>query len=72
GFTLYNKQGAVASMMLILVGGRKRTPSAIFPTKQTHPQLEAIIDSYTALWLRIKSHLHPLKKLIEQLKIANR
>ncbi|MFC4635705.1 N-6 DNA methylase [Dokdonia ponticola] len=72
GFTLYNKQGAVASMMLILVGGRKNTPTAIFPTKQTHPQLEAVIDSYEALWLRIKSHLHPLKNLVEQLKIANR
>ncbi|GGG35905.1 hypothetical protein GCM10011344_41010 [Dokdonia pacifica] len=72
GFTLYNKQGATPRMMLILVGGRKKTPSMTIPTRQTHPQLEAIIDSYQALWLRIKSHIDPLKKLIEQLKIANR
>lgn len=72
GFTLYNKQGAVARMMLILVGGRKQTPSAVFPTKQTRPELESIIDSYPDLWLRIKPHIHPLKKLVEQLKIANR
>ncbi|GEM_PF-3296562 len=72
GFTLYNKQGAVASMMLILVGGRKQIPTTIFPTKQTHPQLEAIVESYEALWLRVKSHIDPLKKLVEQLKIANR
>lgn len=70
GFTLYNKQGAVAKTMLILIGGRKATPESLFPIKQTHPRLDTIIDNYADLWLRIKMHISPLERLIKQLKIA--
>ena len=71
GFKIYAKQGAVARTMLILIGGRKTTPSPNFPTKHTHPHLDTIVDSFEALWTRIKFHTNPLEKLIQQLKIAH-
>ena len=71
GFKIYAKQGAVARTMLILIGGRKTTPSPTFPTKKTHPNYDTVIDSFEALWKRIKSHINPIEKIIQQLKIAN-
>jgi len=70
GFKIYAKQGAVARTMLILIGGRKKVPTSNFPTRQTHPHFDTIVDSFEALWIRIKAHIDPLEKIIKQLKIA--
>jgi len=70
GFKIYAKQGAVARTMLILIGGRKTVPTSNFPTQQSHPHFDTIVDSFEALWMRIKAHIDPLEKIIKQLKIA--
>jgi hypothetical protein len=74
GFTLYNKQGAVAKTMLILIGGRKRNPTnkSIAPTRKQAASLDVVIDTFEELWTRVKSHIkNPIELLIQKLKIEN-
>ncbi len=74
GFTLYNKQGAVAKTMLILIGGRKRNPTnkSIAPTRKQATSLDVVIDTFEEVWARIKSHIKtPIEILIQKLKIEN-
>ena len=69
-FKLYNKQGAVEKTMLILIGGRKDTPEGVAPKKEQAPYLEDMVNSFSELWNRVKSHLdYTLDTVIEQLKI---
>jgi hypothetical protein len=72
GYKLYNKQGAVTEMMLILIGGRKPGKSKkVAPNREQAGYLADITESFEALWERIKSHIKtPLQKEIEKLKIA--
>ncbi|WP_299243092.1 hypothetical protein [uncultured Aquimarina sp.] len=73
-FKLYNKQGAVAKTMLILISGRKRNPTnkSIAPTRKEAGSLDAIVDSFEELWDRVKSHIKsPLEIVIQKLKIEN-
>ncbi len=71
-YKLYNKQGAVAKTMLILINGRKPNPSGVSPRKKDQPSLEDVVERFEDLWDRIRSHLSihsPIKTLIKQLKI---
>ena len=71
-YKLYNKQGAVAKTMLILINGRKPKPLGVAPTKKESPTLEEVVESFTELWNRISSHmtlLAPIETTIKQLKI---
>ncbi len=73
-FKLYNKQGAVAKTMLILISGRKHKPTnkSIAPTRKEAGDLDTVVDSFTALWARVKSHIKsPLEIVIQKLKIEN-
>lgn len=70
GFTLYNKQGAVAPMHMVLIRGRKIIPDGIAPTQEQASHWASVVDSFEALWTRIAAHIpftYPL--LISQLKI---
>ncbi|MAQ76903.1 MAG: hypothetical protein CL613_11310 [Aquimarina sp.] len=72
GFTLYNKQGATPKTMLVLISGRKHNPSntSIAPTRKQAGSLDVVVDTFEALWERIKSSIKtPLALLIEKLKI---
>ncbi len=70
-YKLYNKQGAVAKTMLILIGGRKQTPSGVAPNKSAQPHLEEVVETFQALWMRTKRHLKPdIDTIIQQLKTA--
>ncbi|QKX05343.1 hypothetical protein HN014_10585 [Aquimarina sp. TRL1] len=74
GFTLYNKQGAVAKTMLVLIRGRKRNPTntAIAPTRKEAIRLDVVVNTFEDLWARIKSNIKtPLEILIDKLKIEN-
>ncbi len=72
GYKLYNKQGAVTEMMLVLIGGRKPQKSKkVAPNREQAAYLADIADSFDSLWERIASHIKtPLQKEIEKLKIA--
>lgn len=70
-YKLYNKQGAVAKTMLILIGGRKLTPSGVAPSQSEAPHLERVIDSFLELWEVVKIHRAPhINIIIQQLKTA--
>ena len=72
-FKLYNKQGAVAKTMLILIGGRKEKASGVAPTQKEQPHLDKLIESFEDLWSAIKLHTPlSIQTIIEQLKIAKR
>lgn len=72
-FKLYNKQGATARTMLVLINGRKPKPKGTAPKKQEAPHLEELVDSFEMLWKRISQSIRtPIQILIQQLKIANR
>ncbi|WP_027393135.1 Eco57I restriction-modification methylase domain-containing protein [Aquimarina latercula] len=72
-FKLYNKQGATARTMLVLINGRKPKPKGTAPKKQEAPHLEEVVDSFEMLWERISQSIRtPIQILIQQLKIANR
>ncbi|WP_027395057.1 Eco57I restriction-modification methylase domain-containing protein [Aquimarina latercula] len=72
-YKLYNKQGAVAKTMLILINGRKSTPEGVAPTKKENPAIEQMVNSFPELWERINSHIkteeYTLEVIITQLKI---
>lgn len=72
GYTLYNKQGAVTEMMLVLIGGRKpRKSKKVAPNREQAGYLADIIESFEALWQRIASHIKtPLQQEIDKLKLA--
>lgn len=70
-YKLYNKQGAVAKTMLILISGRKLTPSGVAPSQNEAPHLDRVIDSFPDLWEAVKGHMTPnIDTIIQQLKIA--
>ena len=71
GYKLYNKQGAVTKMMLILINGRKSKPGGIPPTKDRQPEIETVVNSYQELWNRVKPHIikDPKTILLNQLTI---
>jgi hypothetical protein len=70
-YKLYNKQGAVTKTMLILIGGRKSTPSGVAPNKSEQPHLEDMVETFEDLWEQTKSHIKPnIDTIIKQLKIA--
>ncbi|EDP94648.1 N-6 DNA methylase [Kordia algicida OT-1] len=72
-FKLYNKQGAVARTMLILIGGRKAVGSGVAPTAYTAPHLDTVIDTFEDLWLAVKQYIKPdIHTIIKQLQIAKR
>ncbi len=73
-FKLYNKQGAVAKTMLILISGRKRNPSntSIAPTRKEASNLDMVVNTFEELWSRVKSSIKsPLEIVIQKLKIEN-
>ena len=70
-YKLYNKQGAVAQTMLVLINGRKLIPNGVAPTKGEAPHLDKVIDSFKGLWEEVSLHLRPsFPTLIQQLKTA--
>lgn len=71
-YNLYNKQGAVTEMMLILINGRKPKKSKkVAPNQHQAGSLADITDSFEQLWERISSHIKsPLERELEKLKIA--
>ncbi|WP_298546190.1 hypothetical protein [uncultured Aquimarina sp.] len=71
-YKLYNKQGAVTEMMLVLIGGRKPKKSKkVAPNRDQAASLADIADSFEELWERVASHIKtPLEIEIEKLKIA--
>ncbi|TGV03588.1 N-6 DNA methylase [Flavivirga rizhaonensis] len=70
-YKLYNRQGAVERTMLILIGGRKTQPGGVAPTQEQAPYLETIVETFSELWKRVKSHIKPtINTIIQQLKIA--
>ncbi|WP_281989747.1 hypothetical protein [Aquimarina aggregata] len=71
-YKLYNKQGAVTEMMLILINGRKPKKSKkVAPNRDQASSLANIADSFEELWERISSHVKtPLEIELEKLKIA--
>ncbi len=71
-YKLYNKQGAVTEMMLILINKRKPKKSKkVAPNRGQAASLADIVDSFEELWERIASHIKtPLEIEIEKLKIA--
>lgn len=70
-YKLYNKQGAVTKTMLILIGGRKKTPSGVAPNKAEQPHLETMVETFEDLWFRVKQHIKPnIDTVIQQLKTA--
>jgi len=69
GFTLYNRQGAVTRVMLILISGRKNTPSGVAPRLNERPELAQVMDDYLSLYRRIRPHIQGLSQIIQQLKI---
>ena len=73
-FKLYNKQGAVAPVMLILIGGRKATPHGVAPLQIEAPHLDDIVDNFMTLWKRVQPHIDKpkitLSTIITQLEIA--
>ncbi|EDP96510.1 N-6 DNA methylase [Kordia algicida OT-1] len=72
-FKLYNKQGAVAKTMLILIGGRKAVGQGVAPKQRAAPDLDKIIDTFEELWSAVKTHIKPsIHTIIKQLKIAKR
>ncbi len=70
GFTLYNKQGAVTPMHMVLIKGRKEHPTGLAPTQEQAPKWAEVIDDFELLWQRITTHI-PLtyNKLIHQLQL---
>lgn len=69
-FKLYNKQGAIERTMLILVGGRKTKPEGVAPTQQTAAHFYDMVNSFSELWERVKSHIDcGIGLITEQLKI---
>ncbi len=74
-FKLYNKQGAVAKTMLILISGRKPKPSGVAPRQGEAPYQETMVNSFEELWQRVKTHLqfeppeYTVPILIQQLQI---
>ncbi|WP_430409216.1 N-6 DNA methylase [Kordia sp.] len=72
-FKLYNKQGAVAKTMLILIGGRKADGNGVAPTEYTAPHLDTVIDTFEDLWSEVKQYIKPdIHTIIKQLQIAKR
>ncbi len=70
-YKMYNKQGAVKEVMLILIDGRKKKAKGVAPQFKDTPHLGDIENSFEELWFRIKSNIKtPLQNLIQQLKIA--
>jgi hypothetical protein len=70
-YKLYHKQGAVAKTMLILIGGRKTIPSGVAPNQSEQPHLETMVETFEALWKRVKAHINPdIDTIIQQLKTA--
>ncbi len=71
-YKLYNKQGAVTEMMLILINKRKPKKSKkVAPNRNQAASLAHIVESFEELWERIASHIKtPLEIEIEKLKIA--
>ena len=71
GYKLYNKQGAVTKTMLILIGGRKTTPSGVAPNQSEQPDLDNMVETFECLWKQVKRHVKPkIDTLITQLKTA--
>lgn len=68
-YKLYNKQGAVAQTMLILISGRKAKPEGVAPNQAQANHFYPIVDSFQALWQRVQPHL-AMNILIQQLKTA--
>ncbi len=70
-FKLYNKQGAVAKTMLILIGGRKTIGEGVAPKQSKAPHLDKVIDTFDDLWEEVKLHITPnIHTIIKQLQIA--
>lgn len=70
-FKLYNKQGAVEKVMMILIRGRKEIPEGLAPTRREAPYLYDMVNSFEELWDRVNSSLsYSLDKIISQLKTA--
>lgn len=70
-FKLYNKQGAVAKTMLILIGGRKPKPSSVAPNQSEAPHLERVVEDFQSLYQRVLKHtLSDIDTLISQLNTA--
>lgn len=71
-YKLYNKQGAVAKTMLILIRGRKPTPEGVPPTRYQMRRLEKVEDSFLGVWQRICQYTPPsLQTCIYQLKLIS-
>ncbi|MEM6687499.1 MAG: hypothetical protein AAF617_17095 [Bacteroidota bacterium] len=59
--------------MLVLIEGRKETPSYSTPSKESQPQLTNVMKSFNELWERFKIDQIPIIDIIiEQLKIAKK
>ena len=57
--------------MLILIDGRKITPSHNTPTKESQPQLADVIGTLNRLWERLLVNKIPMIEIrIKQIKIA--
>ncbi|MDW3191948.1 MAG: N-6 DNA methylase [Cytophagales bacterium] len=56
-FKLYNKQGAIEKTMLILISGRKPKPAGVAPQSWQRPEFNEMVNSFEALWQRVKQHL---------------
>ncbi len=78
-FKLYNKQGAIEKTMLILISGRKPKPEGVAPQSFQRPEFNEMVNSFEALWQRVKPHLinqsqtnaqskDDIDQVIEQLK----
>lgn len=68
-YKLYNKQGAVQELMLILINGRKEKPHGAAPLKKQAPHLEELVNSFDELWQRVNP-ISSVEKITQQLKIA--
>lgn len=70
-YKLYNKQGATAKTMMVLIRGRKQNPGGTAPTLPEAPHLNTVVESFEELWTRVQNtQNYTLKTLIEQLKIS--
>jgi len=72
-FKLYNKQGAVAKTMLILIGGRKQIGEGVAPKQSKAAHLDKVVSTFEDLWEEVKLHITPnIHTIIKQLQIAKK
>ena len=69
GFKLYNKQGAVAQTMLILISGRKPVPFGVAPNQKQTPGIDQVVESFTELWKRVEASIQTdIKEMIRKME----